>query len=394
MQVSKPNRILAKETQSEDEDQETQETIPLDFDDVKDVSMDANQPSTKPRNAPTMRPLGTPKSEKKPFRIAKAGADDARRDVNAAPRTINLHDKTNFVPLVSPDTETASINFVPSEPQKETADQLRRRVMSDGGDRAAEDKQGKSVATASRKVEPSSTRLSDRNEQIKIKREPSPSRNHPTSVTREALPYKAERDVKFETPLGSRVGSRSSTPATGSADRRKLLPIPGWKGGRSSRALVKKDSFEDDDGLGYQAPLQASTVKRMKETPMSISKPDGGHEDSPLQAKKYTRPAKHGAIPAHIATEMTRGRTTSSPAEGSTNRSSRSMGGKPDAIHSDPVQEHSRTRPLADRDRNIPRRLDLSKNADVKVSRQRDESRRMASSRTEEKGFDGDSAVA
>lgn len=382
VQVSKPNRILAKETQSDDEDQETQETIPLDFDDVKDEPLGADERSTVPRNATTSRPLGIPKSEKKPLCAAKARTDDARKDVNGTTRMINLHDKTNFVPLVSPDTETASMNFAPIVPQKERADELQGRVMSNRRDRAAEDKQGKSVGTAT------STRNSDRNEQVKIKREPSSSKNPPTSVKREAHAAKTERDVKYETPLSSRVGSRSTTPATGSTDKRKLLPIPGWKGGRSSRALAKRDSFEDDDGLGFQASALPSTVKRMREVPMSSSKTGGDHDDSPLQAKKYTRPAKHGAIPAHMANEMARSRTTDSPALGVTNRSHSKGGGKADVIHSDPVQEQSRMTPLGDRDRNLRRGSEASagKNADVKMSGPHGESGRMAGGRAEEKG--------
>lgn len=108
-------------------------------------------------------------------------------------------------------------------------DQLQDRVMSDGRNRAAEDKQGKSVGTATRQAEPFSIRNSDRNEQTKIKREPSPRKNPPTSVKREAHAVKTERDIKYETPLSNRVGSRSTTPATGSTDKRKLLPIPDFE---------------------------------------------------------------------------------------------------------------------------------------------------------------------
>ncbi|KAJ9110555.1 hypothetical protein QFC20_002884 [Naganishia adeliensis] len=110
-QVSKPNRILAKETQSDEEDQETQETIPLDLDDVKDEPMGADQRWTVPRPATTSRPLGMPKFEKKPLLAAKARTDDARKDVNRTTRMINLHDKTDFVPLFSPDTDTASMKL-------------------------------------------------------------------------------------------------------------------------------------------------------------------------------------------------------------------------------------------------------------------------------------------
>ncbi|KAJ9103328.1 hypothetical protein QFC20_004805 [Naganishia adeliensis] len=185
------------------------------------------------------------------------------------------------------------------------------------------------------------------------------------------------------------------TPATGSTDKRKLLPIPGWKGGRSSRALAKRLSFEDDDGLGFQASAQPSAVKRMREVPMSSSKTGGDHDDSPLQAKKSTRSAKHGAIPAHMATEMARSRTTGSPARGVTSRSPRKVSGKADVIHSDPVQEQSKMTPLEDRDRNLRRGPEASagKNAAVKMSGRHGESGRMAGGRAEEKGLDSGSAV-
>lgn len=383
--MSTTSRVLANETQSDDEDQGTQETIPLDFDDVADEPMQAIQSSTRPSHISTSKPPVIPKSEKKPSRSTETTTHNANRDMNPTPRKINLHDKTNFVPLVSPDTETAPMAVEPDIASGVTADRHPGRAAIAAKGDAATDKQSgraeKVILTTETPI-----RKSDRNEQPKIKREPSPAKNQPTSVKREAESVKAEKGIKYETPLNSRVSSRSTTPATGSVDKRKLLPIPGWKGGRSSRALAKKDSFEDDDGPGYQSSLRTSTVKQMRDMSTSTLK-TGGHEDSPLQAKKYTRPAKHGAIPAHMATEMTRSRTTGSVGRDSPDRSTRAASIN-EMIHSDQVQHRSGMTPLADRDRNVRRESPASSSKDIDVK-----SRSMAGVKVEEKGVDKDGAA-
>lgn len=383
--VSTTSRVLAKETQSDDEDQETQETIPLDFDDVADQPMQAIQPSTRSSHISISKPPVISKSETKPLRFTQTTTHNANRDLNPTPRKINLHDKRKVVPLVSPDTETAPMAVDTDIAPETTADGQSGRATTIAKGDVVKDKQSDRAEKVTLTTE-TPIRKSNRNEQPKIKREPSPAKNQPTSVKREAESVKAEQGVKYETPFSSRVGSRSTTPATGSVDKRKLLPIPGWKGGRSSRALAKRDSFEDDDGPGYQSSLRTSTVKQMRDISTSTLR-TGGHEESPLQAKKYTRPAKHGAIPAHMATEMIRSRTTGSPARDSPDRSTRAAGIK-NTIHSDPVQHRSEMTPFANRDRNVRRGSDASSSKDIDVK-----SRRMAGVKVEEKGVDKDGAA-
>lgn len=398
------SRILAEETQSERQEPETEETVPLDFHDVKGEPEVERKLVINLHDTTTSRPLVSPESETKPLLFAKAKTGIANKDNVEAPRKINLHDKTKSVPLVSPDTETASMIFGSRAPQRNAELRDDDKVREDLQDRTAEDKQDENRKTVNKNPDVSSNRATNQKEQSKIKQEPVTSKNPPSSVKRDAHMSKADRDVKQETPLGSKAASRSTAPATGSTDKRKLLPIPGWKGGRSSRTLAKKDSFEDDDGFGYQASVKSATVKQMQAIPMTNSKanaspgPSGDLEDSPLQAKRSTRPGKHGAIPAHMATEMKRSRTTGSPARGGDNDLSSRIRGRdsrPDVIHFDPVHEDSRTTPLGDRNRNVQRGSEAGpgKSIDVKKSDREGESGRIAGRRAEERGFDSDSAV-
>lgn len=378
-------RVLARETQSDDEHRETQETIPLDFDDVKDEAMDTSQFPTRHDHIIASRPLVIPRIENRPSRTAKGTTDNANRKINEAPRMVNLHDKTNFVPLVSPDSETTPTVVRPHIAEGMAADgQVGEVALAVKGD-GVKDEQNEG---AKKELDSGSTtkRNSDKTSQLEIKREPSQAKTQIVSVTLAAKPVKAEGDIKHETPLGSRVGSRSTTPAPGSVDKRKLLPIPGWKGGRSSRALARRDSFEDDDG-SVQPSVRTSTGKH---APTSTLKPRDRHEDSPLQTKRYTRPTKHVAIPAHMATEMTRSRTTD--AHGSSDQSPRTVGVKRDVVHSDPVQEQSRLTPLVNRDRNVRRTPGptLSKDVDAMKRAPYGASRRMSGTKAEEKGLDGD----
>lgn len=286
--VSKPSRVLAVSSQPESMNQETEETVPLDFGCQKNF-------------------------------------DDAQDHQDFV---INLHDKTKSRPLVSPESETA-----PEVHQRRVAqtrdvqpiDQVKSVIKVEEG-------------TAPRPTDKTSTPPStNRHARGEVKKERITTGDPPASVKREVPISQPDRTNKQETPMRTDAASRATTPATRSDDKRKLLPIPGWKGGRSSRALTRRDSFEDDDGLAYRAH---PTVKQETST---HAKTAGPRAETPVPVQKSTRAAGKGAaaIPAHMMTEGSR----AAPLRGRAVEA---------GVRSDPVGEREGT-PFADRDRNMSR---------------------------------------
>lgn len=308
----KSSRILAESSQPDSLGQETEATVPLDIGRLED-----------PRNA---------------------------KDDNGF--ASNLPGKTAPRLLVSPDSETA-----PEIQRKRLAQYL--GVETKDAPAPIIKREGEAaVVIVPRKGKPSATASTDRTLRHLTKDEESTTKNSPASVKREASISKKEQRVKQETPVRSETSSRNTTAAAGSVDKRKLLPIPGWKGGKSSRAFTRKDSFEDDDPLGRQAPVQGSSVKKERATPIqpkttSTHLESRATADTPVPAHKSSRMGKNPAIPAYMTTEMTRSRTTGSASH---NDRSSPLNGRPSTskIHSDPVREREMT-PLADRNKNVRR---------------------------------------
>lgn len=289
-------------------DQETEETVPLDFD--------------------------------------RQGALDNAKDNQGF--AINLHDKTKSKPLVSPESETA-----PEVHRRRVAEYLGAEVK-DVARPIVKQEEGTIAGNAKTTGKASNTPPTDRNLRSRTKNDESTKMDPPASVKRETSVSRPERPVKQETPIRSEAASRGTTPATGSVDKRKLLPIPGWKGGRSSRVLTRRDSFEDDDGFGYRAPVEGSSTKKMRSTPgQGKTRDESPAVATPVPGQKTTRLGKNAAIPAHMTTEMTRSRTTGSVAQGDRGSPLHGQGGT-SGIRSDPVYEREMT-PLADKNRNVRR---------------------------------------
>lgn len=300
--VSNPSKVLAVSSQPESTNHETEETIPLDFQ-------------------------------------GQEFLNDAQENQDFV---INLHDKTRSRPLVSPDSETAP--------------EVHRRQVAQARDVQPVD-QVKPVVKVEEGTAPeltdetSKTPFKNRHVRGEVKKERTITADPPASVKREPSVHKPNRNTKSETPIRTDAPSRVTTPATRSVDKRKLLPIPGWKGGRSSRALTRRDSFEDDDGPAYRSPA----VKQ--ETPVH-AKTAGSRAETAVPVYKSTRAAGKGiAIPAHLTTAALHGRAVE------------------DEIGLDPVGGREGT-PFADRDRNGGRVVGAVGREAGKVSRRGKESER------------------
>jgi hypothetical protein len=305
----KSSRILAESSQPDSPGQETEETVPLDFN----------------RHEEPKHPTGDQQ-----FAIIR-------------------HHKTTPKLLVSPDSETA-----PEIQRKRLAQYLGAETLDAPADIVKrEEESAEAIVATKRKT--SVTPSTNRALRHQTKHEVPTKMNPPPSIKREVTISKTEQRLKQETPVRSDASSKNTTPATSSVDKRKLLPIPGWKGGRSSRALTRKDSFEDDDPLGRQVPVQGSSAKKERSTPISTRTHAESRAlaDTPVPAQKSTRMGKNPAIPAYMTTEMSRSRTTGSTAH--VDRSSPLNGrATTSKIHSDPVREREMT-PLADRNKNVRR---------------------------------------
>ncbi|GHJ84195.1 hypothetical protein NliqN6_0597 [Naganishia liquefaciens] len=252
---------------------------------------------------------------------------------------INLHDKTRSRPLVTPDSE--------SEPEIH-----RRSAVLALGDESKD--QAEPIVKVEEGISSSITNqvsktiLADQNFRGGVHERKTIANDPPASVKREVPVPKSDGTIKEETPMRNDTASRVTTPATRFIDKRKLLPIPGWKGGRSSRALTRRDSFEDDDGFSHRTPLVKQET--IRSTPIhSQTAATRRAIEKPVPAHKPARAVKHVGIPAHMTTEMTRSRTEGKTAE----RAPSLRGcGSGDGIRSDPVGAPEGT-PLAVRNRNV-----------------------------------------
>lgn len=357
-------RILAQESQSVSQNQETEETVPLGFDDEDAESKEVHRPQLdrKPiinlHDKTTSRPLVSPETETAPLIVAKASTDrrDHGRKAHERKLVPNLHDKTTSRPLVSPETETAGY-FNESRGKAETAAQRSKIDGQKAHPEKPDDNQSNAAKTGKTSQVDSRTPKSDGALRSSQKRDPSSIKTEARPVKHETPVAALRRSVKQETPLRNGDLSRSSTPGTGTKDR-PLLPIPGWKGGKkSARTFVRKDSFEDD-GFGEQTSNQGNTLIRKREQLTQANTPARGVESAgPSNRSKTTAPkAKHSAIPGYMSTEMKRSRTTgdASSTRGSINiRSSPAPETVDVKMHSDPVYERSATTPLRDRNRNV-----------------------------------------
>ncbi|KAJ9105321.1 hypothetical protein QFC21_001689 [Naganishia friedmannii] len=359
------SRILAQESQSASQNQETEETVPLQFEDETEPTEALERPqlNRKPiinlHDKTTSRPLVSPETETRPLIVAKTSLNKHNPGKKAPGRELapNLHDKTTSRPLVSPETETAGyFDRLPGSSKTEAqghkeADQEEARPEKLGNAQANDTKMGNASTNDSKRPK------SDRALRSSQKTVPSPIKIEAQPVKHETPVAALKHRVKKETPLRSEGASRGATPVT-STKERQLLPIPGWKGGKkTARALVRKDSFGDDD-FGGQASNRAITVTRKCEPQTQTRTPARGIESAaPSDRSKTTgQKAKHSAIPGYLSTEMKRSRTTgdATPTRGPANvRSSPAPENIDVKIHSDPVYERSATTPLRDRNRNV-----------------------------------------
>ncbi|KAJ9095751.1 hypothetical protein QFC19_007464 [Naganishia cerealis] len=347
-------RVLAEETQSASQNQETEETVPLDFEDVKAESEDTlHRPEPKPKRKPivnlhdktTSRPLVSPETETVPLLHGKANPDGNYPESKPLYRdyVLNLHDKTTLNPLVSPETESA-LFFQGPRVKLETADRDQLIEGSKARQNSLEYIQSNATKRGRQSANESERPKSNRTLRSRTTNDWVPSKTERSLVKHETPVAAIKRNVKQETPLRSEGPSRSATLATGT---KPLLPIRGWKGGKkSARAFVRRDSFEDDDGFGDHASIQGSTVTRTREAPMHVDNAAGGHP-------------RKSAIPGYMSTEITRNRT-SIPENATPGRSTTGVRSSPapesvnvKKVDSNRAYERSATTGLRDRNRNV-----------------------------------------